>query len=64
MVPFNNPSNNVYHLSGCYAAPGGMWLRNDCNDLVARVCCVCVCVCVWVLERSVTGCRVVVWLVV
>ena len=43
---------------GCYAAADGMWLRYDCNDLVARVCCVCV------LERSVTDCRVVVWLVV
>ena len=27
---------------GCYAVANGMWLRYDCNDLVARVCCVCV----------------------
>ena len=40
------------------SAVHGMWLRYDCNDLVARVWCVCV------LERSVTDYEVVVWLVV
>ena len=62
-VNYNNKLSQrltTYTRCGCYAAPDGMWLRYDCNDLVARVCCVCVCV----LERSVTDCRVVVWLVV